>query len=146
AAARKHSRAIRESAADMPKMIEGLLDYSRSAFTRIQPANQQLSELVQAASAQNADELETAQAQVALLHDMQIRCDSTLITTVFENLIANSIKNRRKDKPLAIHIDAVREEDVWRLSVEDNGVGFDPDFASVAFNPLARGIHTAGDG
>ncbi len=54
ATARKHGKAIHESAADMPRMIEGLLDYSRSAFTRIQPANQQLSELIQSASAQNA--------------------------------------------------------------------------------------------
>src|SRR5262249_45205222 len=109
-------------------------------------SNQQLSELVQAASAQNATELEAAGAQVILTQDMQLRCDSTLITTVFQNLIANSIKNRRKDKPLVIRINAVKEPEAWRLSVEDNGVGFDPDFASVAFNPLARGIHTAGDG
>lgn len=68
------------------------------------------------------------------------------MTTVFQNLIANAIKNRRRDKPLAIRIDGVREETGIRISVEDNGVGFDPDFAIVAFNPLARGIHTAGEG
>ncbi len=33
-----------------------------------------------------------------------------------------------------------------KVQVEDNGVGFDPEFAVVAFNPLARGIHTAGEG
>ena len=49
--------------------------------------------------------------------------------------IANAIKNRRRDKPLAIRIDGVREETGVRVSVEDNGVGFDPDFAIVAFNP-----------
>lgn len=68
------------------------------------------------------------------------------MTTVFQNLIANAIKHRRKDRPLAIRIDGVRDEDGVRISVEDNGVGFDPDFAAVAFNPLARGIHTAGEG
>jgi signal transduction histidine kinase len=81
-----------------------------------------------------------------VLHEARLRCDSTLITTVFQNLIANSIKNRRKDRPPVIHIDAVREGPMWKVSVEDNGVGFDPDFAVVAFNPLARGVHTAGEG
>jgi len=146
AAAKKHARSIRESAAEMPVMIDGLLDYSRSAFTRIHLADHPLSELVQAAASQHSTELAAAGVQVHVGHEAKLRCDSTLMTTVFQNLIANSIKNRRKDRPLVVHIDAVREGAIWRVSVEDNGVGFDPDFAIVAFNPLARGVHTAGEG
>jgi signal transduction histidine kinase len=146
ATAKKHAKSIRDSAADMPVMIDGLLDYSRSAFTRIQLGEHPLSELVQAAAAQNAPELEAAGAQVRVLNEARLRCDSTLMTTVFQNLIANSVKNRRKDRPLVIRIDAVREGDRWGISVEDTGAGFDPDFAVVAFNPLARGVHTAGEG
>jgi signal transduction histidine kinase len=144
--AKKYVRSIRDSAAEMPDMIDGLLDYSRSAFTRITLSEQLLSELVQAGASQNAADLEAAGASVTVVHEARLRCDSTLMTTVFQNLVANAIKNRRRDKPLAIRIDAVREGDVWKVSVEDNGVGFDPDFAAVAFNPLARGVHTAGEG
>jgi signal transduction histidine kinase len=146
AAARKHARSIRDSAAEMPVTIDGMLDYSRSAFTRVQLGEHLLSELVQAAAAQNAADLEAAGAQINLVREARLRCDSTLITTVLQNLVANAIKNRRKDRKLAVRIDAVREGDCWRISVEDNGVGFDPEFAAVAFNPLARGIHTAGEG
>ena len=146
AAARKHARSIRDSAAEMPVTIEGLLDYSRSAYTRVQLGEQLLSELVQAASAQNADDLEAAGAQVNVVREARLTCDSTLITTVLQNLIANAIKNRRRDRKPVIRIDAAREGDFWKISIEDNGVGFDPDFAAVAFNPLARGIHTAGEG
>ena len=101
---------------------------------------------MQAAAAQHADDLEAAGAQVSVVHEARLHCDSTLITTVLQNLIANAIKNRRKDRKLTVRIDAVREGDFWKVSVEDNGVGFDPDFAAVAFNPLARGVHTAGEG
>lgn len=83
---------------------------------------------------------------VRVLSDARLNCDPTLITSVFQNLIANAIKSRRRDQPLEIRIDAQREGEGWRISVEDNGVGFDPDFAAVAFNPLARGVHTAGEG
>ena len=144
--ARKHARSIRESAAEMPVTIEGLLDYSRSAYTRVHLGEHLLSELVQAASAQNEADLKAAGAQVSVVREAKLTCDSTLITTVLHNLIANAIKNRRKDRKPAIRIDAVREGDAWKVSVEDNGVGFDPDFAAVAFNPLARGVHTAGEG
>jgi signal transduction histidine kinase len=146
AAANKHARSIRESAAEMPVMIDGLLDYSRSAYTRIQLGDHSLSELVQAAASQNATELEAAGVQVRVVSEARLLCDSTLITTVFQNLIANSVKNRRRDRQLQIRIEAVREADAWKIAVEDNGAGFDPDFAVVAFNPLARGVHTAGEG
>jgi signal transduction histidine kinase len=146
ATAQKHTKAIRASASEMPMMIDGLLDYSLSAFTRVQLGDHPLSELVQAAAAQNSADLQAANGSVTLVNDVRIRCDSTLMTTVFQNLIANSIKNRRRDKPLVIRIAAVFEGDKWKVSVEDNGIGFDADFAAVAFNPLARGIHTAGEG
>jgi signal transduction histidine kinase len=146
AAARRHARAIRESALEMPKIIDGMLDFSRSAFTRISLGDTLLSELVQAAAAQNAADLETVGGHVHVLHEIRIRCDSALMTTVLQNLIANAIKNRRRDRPLVIRIDGVKEEGLWRISVEDNGVGFAPDVAAVAFNPLARGVHAAGEG
>lgn len=146
ATARRHARSIRDSALEMPKIIDGMLDYSRSAFTRIALSDTLLSELVQAAANQNAPDLEAAGAHVTVLHEVRMRCDSTLMTTVFQNLIANAIKNRRRDRPLAIRIDGAQEATGWRIAVEDNGVGFDPDFAAVAFNPLARGVHTAGEG
>jgi len=146
ATARRHARSIRESALEMPKIIDGMLDYSRSAFTRIALSENLLRELVQAAATQNAADLEAAGAHVTVLHEVRFRCDSTLMTTVFQNLIANAIKNRRRDQPLLLKIDGAQEETGWRITVEDNGVGFDPEFAAVAFNPLARGVHTAGEG
>ena len=149
ATAKRHAKSIRDSALDMPKIIEGMLDFSRSAFTRISPSVNALSEMVQAAAAQNAADIpQAAHGAVRVLSDARFTCDPTLITSVFQNLIANAIKSRRHDQPLEIRIDAQREGagDGWRISVEDNGVGFDPDFAAVAFNPLARGVHTAGEG
>jgi signal transduction histidine kinase len=144
--ARRHARAIRDSALEMPKIIDGMLDFSRSAFTRISLAENALSELVQAGAASSAKDLEASGARILVLHETRLRCDSTLMTTVFQNLIANALQHRRRDRPLVIRIDGVREEKGWRVTVEDNGVGFAPDFATVAFNPLARGIHAAGEG
>lgn len=146
ATAQRHARAIRDSALELPGMIDGMLDYSRSAFTRISVSETSLSELIQTAVAQVASDLQAAGGTVRVLSDARLRGDSTLLTTVFQNLVANAIKSRRRDRPLEIRIDCVQEDGFWRISIEDNGAGFDPDFAAVAFNPLARGIHTSGDG
>jgi signal transduction histidine kinase len=144
--ARRFARSIHESAAELPVMIEGMLDYSRSAHTRINLSERSLSELVQAAGALQAEDIKAAGAKMIVLHEAQLPCDPQLMAAVFQNLIANSLKNRRKDRQLTIRIDAERNGAVWEVSVEDNGVGFDPDFASVAFNPLARGVARAGEG
>lgn len=146
AEARRRAKSIRDSALEMPRLIEGMLEFSRSSFTRVSLSLNSLSELVQAAAAQNATDLQAAGATVRVLTEARFQCDPTLMTTVFQNLIANAIKNRRRDRPLDIRIEARHEGAGWRVSVEDNGVGFDADFAAVAFNPLARGVKTAGEG
>ncbi|MEP7211233.1 MAG: HAMP domain-containing sensor histidine kinase [Alphaproteobacteria bacterium] len=144
--AQRYARSIRESVAELPVMIDGLLNYSRSAHTKLNLGEPSLSELVQAAGALQAADLKAAGASVAVLHEALLPCDPQLMTVVFQNLIANSLKSRRKDRQLTIRIDAERDGDVWEVSVEDNGVGFDPAFASVAFNSLARGVAPAGEG
>jgi signal transduction histidine kinase len=146
AEARRHARSIRESALEMPRMIEGMLEFSRSSFTRVALSLNSLSELVQAAAAQNAADLQAAGATVRVMSEARFQCDPTLMTTVFQNLIANAIKNRRRDRALDIRILSSHEDEGWRIAVEDNGVGFDADFTAVAFNPLARGVKTAGEG
>ena len=146
AGARRHAKSVRDSALVLPVMIDGMLEYSRSAYTRITLTDVSLGELVQTAAAQLASDLKSSGGSVRVLADARLRCDSTLLTTVFQNLIANAITSRRRDRQLEIRINCARDGEDWRITVEDNGVGFDPDLAAVAFNPLARGIHVAGDG
>ena len=56
---------------------------------------------------------------------------------VFQNLIGNALKYRRVEVP-RIRIEAVREETHWRISVADNGQGFESDYAETIFKPFRR--------
>jgi signal transduction histidine kinase len=56
---------------------------------------------------------------------------------VFQNLISNAIKYRRSEPPV-IRIEALRDEASWMFSVEDNGRGFDPQFAERIFGLFQR--------
>ena len=51
---------------------------------------------------------------------------------LFQNLIGNAIKFRSQATP-KIHIGAKRIEDAWLFSVEDNGIGIDPQFSDRIF-------------
>jgi light-regulated signal transduction histidine kinase (bacteriophytochrome) len=59
--------------------------------------------------------------------------DATLLTQLFQNLIANSIKFRRMDEPPEVTISAVRKDDQWEFSCEDNGIGIAPTHAERVF-------------
>jgi signal transduction histidine kinase len=47
---------------------------------------------------------------------------------LFQNLITNALKFRKKDVDPVIEINAVEENNAWKLSVKDNGIGIDEKF------------------
>jgi light-regulated signal transduction histidine kinase (bacteriophytochrome) len=62
---------------------------------------------------------------------------------VFQNLLGNAIKYRSKESPKIV-IDAVRREDEWLFSVQDNGIGIDGQYASDIFGIFKR-LHSAAE-
>jgi PAS domain S-box-containing protein len=77
----------------------------------------------------------------------QVRSDRTQMVMVFQNLIGNALKYRRAE-PLHIRIEAVQEGSDWRISVADNGQGFEAKYASIIFEPFKRlhGMNIKGSG
>jgi signal transduction histidine kinase len=59
--------------------------------------------------------------------------DATLLTQLFQNLAANSIKFRRMDEPPVIRITAERKDDHWEFACQDNGIGIAPAHAERVF-------------
>ncbi|WP_280493540.1 sensor histidine kinase [Nocardia asiatica] len=65
----------------------------------------------------------------------EILGDPTLLTMLWQNLIANAIKFREPDRTPEIEITCAQGEDGsgWLLSVSDNGIGIAPEFAEKVF-------------
>ncbi len=144
--AKKYAGNICAAVSELPPIIDGMLDYSRSGYSKLSPGDNKLSEVVQAATSLQESDLRTVGARVTLLREAVLWCDFQLMTSVFQNLIANSLNHRRKDRSLEIQIDVTQSNNGVTIAVIDNGLGFDPQFAAVAINPLARGVRLAGDG
>lgn len=64
--------------------------------------------------------------------------DPSELTQLFQNLIGNAIKFRRPEITPEIRVNAVREADGWHLTVQDNGIGFDPQYADRVFQMFQR--------
>lgn len=67
-----------------------------------------------------------------------IEANESQISQVVQNLLTNSIKYRRSDALLRIHIDAEHRGDRWLFVFRDNGVGFDPQYAENVFGIFKR--------
>jgi light-regulated signal transduction histidine kinase (bacteriophytochrome) len=59
--------------------------------------------------------------------------EEPLLTTLFVNLIGNSLKFARPDVPPVIRVTARRDGDEWAINVRDNGIGIESEFADKVF-------------
>ena len=54
-----------------------------------------------------------------------VRGDAVQLVQLFQNLLANAIKFRGKDRP-RIHVAASQGGQEWHFTIQDNGIGIDP--------------------
>jgi PAS domain S-box-containing protein len=59
--------------------------------------------------------------------------DALQLLQLFQNLIGNAIKYRKKDEPPRVHITVERKEDQWLFGIHDNGIGIDPQYHDKIF-------------
>jgi light-regulated signal transduction histidine kinase (bacteriophytochrome) len=65
----------------------------------------------------------------------------TEMKQILQNLITNAIKFRKKEVAPKVTIHCVRENEHWKFSVKDNGIGIDPKHKDRIFVIFQR-LHT----
>ena len=82
------------------------------------------------------DDLQAAIAETgaAVSHDPLpiVPGDRSQLRQVLQNLIGNAIKFRGEAPP-RVHVSARREAEAWVFSVQDNGIGIEPEYAERVF-------------
>ncbi|WP_432986196.1 sensor histidine kinase [Dactylosporangium sp. CA-233914] len=122
-----------DGAQRMQRLINDLLAFSRigrltSGFTEVD-----LNKVVQDAAAQFDAQREATDAEIIFTGLPSVRGEEPLLGALFSNLIGNAIKFRRPDVPPRIVIDSQAGEGEYEISVEDNGIGIEPEFADKVF-------------
>ena len=137
-----------EGVGRMQQLIHGLLTYSRLGSTESDYEAVDLNEVYETLRADFATAI--AEDDVTLTSDdlPTVLGDPMLLTQVFQNLVGNGIKFRTDDPP-SVHIGVVEQEDMWRISVTDNGIGINLEYAEkifVVFQRLHSREHYQGTG
>ncbi len=111
-----------EGAERMQAMIHGLLSYSRVASRPPERADVDLEDVMHETLLMLESRIKDQGATVT--HDPlpTVRGDRGLLAHVLQNLIGNGVKFRRDDPP-HVHVSAARDQNEWRITVRDNGIG-----------------------
>jgi PAS domain S-box-containing protein len=130
------------ASARMSALIRDLLAYARLATEEERPSSIALDEDLEAALTNLDQAIKDSGASVT--HDPMptLAVDRGQMVRLFQNLIGNAVKYRKSNEPPQIHVSAEQNGAEWVISIRDNGIGFDPQFASAIFAPFKR-LHSA---
>jgi signal transduction histidine kinase len=131
-------RRIERGAARMSRLIEDLLDLSRISRQRIDRAEVDLSRIAEVAVAELREGAPDRTVGVEIAPGMTAVADPGLIEIALSNLLANAWKFTARADAGRIRFGSTAREGRTVFFVEDNGVGFDPAYASQLFQPFHR--------
>jgi PAS domain S-box-containing protein len=141
-------RRMSSSAGRMQRLISGLLEFSRVTTDerKLQPVD--LNEIVQDVISDLEVSIEQSGGLVDVSPLATIEADSHQMRQLFLNLIGNALKYRKEDVPPVVKVRGMFEEGngngkygsgtLYRIVVEDNGIGFDEKYLDRIFRVFQR--------
>jgi light-regulated signal transduction histidine kinase (bacteriophytochrome) len=125
----------------MQALIAGLLEYSRVGRLEEPFGTVDTNAALDQALSNLRSAIEEADARVTRGPLPTVTGNAGRISQVFQNLIGNALKFRRRGQPATVHVAAVPRRTEWLFSIEDDGIGIDPQYAERIFVIFQR-LHT----
>jgi PAS domain S-box-containing protein len=146
---RKCLKQISMSLERMADLVEAILSHAQVGTSAIGSLENTDADEALAISLENLRrDIETSGA--VILHEPlpQLRIQAQALTQLFQNLLSNAIKYRQPGVEPLVRVSAERQASEWVVSVEDNGIGIEPEWSERIFLPLQRrhGMQVAGSG
>jgi len=129
---------IIDSSQQMNRLIDDLLDFSRTARTEVRRVEVNLQVLLEHLMQELQPETENRNIVWQKDDLPTVQADPSLLRQVFSNLLLNAIKYTRPRDPAKIEIGCKIEPEETVIFVRDNGVGFDMQYADKLFGVFQR--------
>jgi PAS domain S-box-containing protein len=130
---------VRQGVQRMEGLIHDLLTFSRAVHSDALPVGSaDLSAAFKEAVSVLKNRIEESGAVITADALPTAHGDVSQIAHVFQNLLSNALKYRKRDVRPEIHVAARQDGSYWILSVRDNGIGFDPQYAERIFGLFKR--------
>lgn len=137
--AREFVDIVINAAKRMRELIRDFLAYSRVDSREIVLEDTDLNEVVETALSNLAPRIEETGANISIPDILPtVLGDAVRLTSLFQNLLSNAMKYRLQDRLPEVGITADRSGDEWQISVDDNGIGIEPEYQDKIFMIFQR--------
>lgn len=136
--AKRYIKLIRSNAMRMQKMIMDILAFSRIGREEILFEDVNCNQVLAEVLVEFEETIQKTGARIIYDTLPTIHTSLTLLRILFQNLISNALKFRKSDRIPEIHIHSEQRDNVWHISVQDNGTGMDPQFHHKIFSIFQR--------
>jgi light-regulated signal transduction histidine kinase (bacteriophytochrome) len=129
---------INEGAQRMGQMISGLLEYARADHldeaTPISDGEAVLDQVLQNLNRS------VEESRAVITHETlpSVPIKAVHLEQLLQNLIGNALKFKKEGAPPRVHVSAGQQEDQWRFSITDNGVGIETQYQAKVFGLFKR--------
>lgn len=125
----------------MQDLISDLLAFSRVRAGEVYLRETDTESAVEDALRNLEFQMKESDAKIVMYNLPVVLADPVQFTQLLQNLIGNSLKYRSRDIQPLIEVSAVETDGYWEITVEDNGIGIDPEYHARIFNIFQR-LHT----
>ncbi|TVR76567.1 MAG: PAS domain-containing sensor histidine kinase [Chitinophagaceae bacterium] len=129
---------IHSSAKKMLKLIDHLLEFGKLGSQSLNPVNLEINDSLKEIIKRLKCTYNNQMVEVDIQEIPPIKADEVLIFQVFENILSNAFKYSSKKECSKIKISVNQDDDYFIFSIKDNGVGFDINQQSKAFEAFKR--------
>lgn len=129
---------LSDSVARMQALLRDLLAYLRASNADTAEGTADLSISLQEALKILENDIQESGALIKASPLPMTKGETMQMCHVFQNLLSNAIKYRRPGFRPEIQICAQREKGEWKIAVQDNGIGFEPQYAAQIFGLFKR--------
>jgi PAS domain S-box-containing protein len=143
-AARRYIQRIGGGVERMANLIDDLLSLARVSRVEIKRENIDLTGLCRTIVKRQLERWPNRELQIKIDPRMRIDADPRLVEVALENLVENAIKFTATRPQNEIHIGKRLVNGKSAFFVQDNGVGFDPKYATNLFGVFQR-LHSASE-
>ncbi|MGI8747456.1 MAG: sensor histidine kinase, partial [Deinococcus sp.] len=137
----RNLKVIKQAAERMSSLIDGMLVLSRTSRAELSSHSVDLNLLVAQARQDVGSEFVHRPVHWQIQPLPQVWGDPRMLQSVLTNLIRNAVKYSSTREVSRISIWAQEQDTEWLISVQDNGVGFDPKYSDRLFGVFQRLHH-----
>jgi light-regulated signal transduction histidine kinase (bacteriophytochrome) len=129
---------VLNSAGRMRQLLSDLLQFSRVA-TKLEPFKEvDLDRIAREAADVFEASVQETGCRIEVKTMPAIEADESQLLRLFQNLIGNALKFRGDETPNIRIRGRIDNHGICEICVQDNGIGFEPEFADIIFKPFQR--------